>query len=160
VRSILVDAGPLIALFDKDDGHHAAIKRLLHDTAGRLITTWPVVTETSHMLDFDARAQLDFYRWVAAGGVVVHEVPQEALGRIIELVEKYGDRPMDLADAIGRIIELVEKYGDRPMDLADATLVVAAEALGTAEIVSLDRDFEIYRIAGRARFQNLYVTSE
>jgi len=129
----------LIALFDKDDGHHAAIKRLLHDTAGRLITTWPVVTETSHMLDFDARAQLDFYRWVAAGGVVVHEVPQEALGRIIELVEK---------------------YGDRPMDLADATLVVAAEALGTAEIVSLDRDFEIYRIAGRARFQNLYVTSE
>jgi len=139
VRSILVDAGPLIALFDKDDGHHAAIKRLLHDTAGRLITTWPVVTETSHMLDFDARAQLDFYRWVAAGGVVVHEVPQEALGRIIELVEK---------------------YGDRPMDLADATLVVAAEALGTAEIVSIDRDFEIYRIAGRARFQNLYVTSE
>jgi predicted nucleic acid-binding protein len=129
----------LIALFDKDDGHHAAIKRLLHDTAGRLITTWPVVTETSHMLDFDARAQLDFYRWVAAGGVVVHEVPQEALGRIIELVEK---------------------YGDRPMDLADATLVVAAEALGTAEIVSIDRDFEIYRIAGSARFQNLYVTSE
>ena len=139
MRSILVDAGPLIALFDKDDGHHAAIKRLLHDTAGRLITTWPVVTETSHMLDFDARAQLDFYRWVAAGGVVVHEVPQEALGRIIELVEK---------------------YGDRPMDLADATLVVAAEALGTAEIVSLDRDIEIYRIAGRARFQNPYVTSE
>ncbi len=139
MRSILVDAGPLIALFDKDDGHHAAIKRLLHDTAGRLITTWPVVTKTSHMLDFDARAQLDFYRWVAAGGVVVHEVPQEALGRIIELVEK---------------------VGDRPMDLADATLVVAAEAPGTAEIVSLDRDFEIYRIAGRARFVNLYATSE
>lgn len=139
MRSILVDAGPLIALFDKDDGHHAAIKRLLHDTAGRWITTWPVVTETSHMLDFDARAQLDFYRWVAAGGVVVHEVRQEALGRIIELVEK---------------------HGGRPMDLADATLVVAAEALGTAEIVSLDRDLEIYRIAGRARFVNLYATSE
>ena len=139
MRSILVDAGPLIALFDKDDGHHAAIKRLLHDTAGRLITTWPVVTETSHMLDFDARAQLDFYRWVAAGGVVVHEVPQEALGRIIELAEK---------------------YGDRPMDLADATLVVAAEALGTAEIVSIDRDFEIYRIAGRGHFVNLHTSSQ
>jgi predicted nucleic acid-binding protein len=115
------------------------VRGLLRDTVGRLITTWPVVTETSHMLDFEPRAQLDFYRWVAAGGVVVHEVPQEALGRIIELVEK---------------------VGDRPMDLADATLVVAAETLGIQEIVSLDRDFEIYRIAGRGRFQNLYLTSE
>lgn len=139
MRSILVDAGPLIALFDRDDAHHAAVRGLLRDTVGRLITTWPVVTETSHMLDFEPRAQLDFYRWVAAGGVVVHEVPQEALGRIIELVEK---------------------YGDRPMDLADATLVVSAETLGIQEIVSLDRDFEIYRIAGRGRFQNLYLTSE
>ena len=128
----------MIALFDKDDGHHAAMRGLLRDTAGRLITTWPVVTETSHMLDFEPRAQLDFYRWVAAGGVVVHEISQEALGRIIELVEK---------------------YGDRPMDLADATLVVAAEALGIQEIVSLDRDFEIYRTAGRDRFANLYPTN-
>jgi uncharacterized protein len=138
VRSILVDAGPLIALFDRDDRHHTAVKGLLRDTAGRLITTWPVVTETSHMLDFDARAQLDFYRWLAAGGVVVHETPQEALSRIIELVVT---------------------YGDRPMDLADATLVVAAEALGVTEVISIDRDFEIYRIAGRTRFDNLYVTS-
>ena len=139
MRSILVDAGPLIALFDRDDAHHAAMRGLLRDTAGRLVTTWPVVTETSHMLDFEPRAQLDFYRWVASGGVVVHEVPQEALRRIIELVEK---------------------YGDRPMDLADATLVVAAETLGIQEIVSIDRDFEVYRIAGHARFQNLYLTSE
>jgi uncharacterized protein len=138
VRSILVDAGPLIALFDKDDRYHEAIRGLLRNLDGRLITTWPVVTETSHLLGFDARAQLDFFRWVAAGGVVVHEVSQEALGRIIELVEK---------------------YGDRPMDLADATLVVAAEALGIQEIVSIDRDFEFYRIAGRARFVNLYVAS-
>jgi predicted nucleic acid-binding protein len=139
VRSILVDAGPLIALFDRDDAHHQAIRRLLRDTAGRLVTTWPVVTETSHMLDFEPRAQLDFYRWVAAGGVVVHEVPQAALGRIIELVEK---------------------YGDRPMDLADATLVSAAEVLGIREIISIDRDFDIYRIGGHGRFQNLHVRSE
>ncbi len=139
MRSILVDAGPLIALFDKDDGHHAAMRGLIRDAAARLITTWPVITETSHMLDFDARAQLDFFRWVAAGGVIVHEIPQEALGRIIELVEK---------------------YDDRPMDLADTTLVVAAEALGIKEIVSIDRDFDIYRIAGSGPFVNLYRTSE
>lgn len=52
------------------------MKELLQGTAGRLITTWPVVTETAPMLDVDARAQVDPCRWVAAGGVVVHEVPQ------------------------------------------------------------------------------------
>lgn len=139
MRSILVDAGPLIALFDKDDAHHAPTKELLRAVAGRLITTWPVVTEASHMLDFDPRAQLDFYRWVAAGGVVVHEVAQ---------------------DALGRIIDLVECCGDRPTDLADATLVVAAESLGIREIVSIDRDFEIYRIGGRSSFENLYPTTQ
>ncbi len=93
MRSILVDAGPLIALFDGDDAHHAAIKELLRGTAGRLITTWPVLTEVSHMLDFDVRAQLDFYGWVAAGGVLVHDLPTAALERIMDLVEKYRDRP-------------------------------------------------------------------
>ncbi len=53
----------------------------------------------------------------------------------------------------------MEKYGDRQMDLADATLVVAAETLGIREIISIDRDFDIYRIDGRARFENLYSTS-
>ena len=91
------------------------------------------------MLDFDPRAQLDFYRWVAAGGVVVHEVPQEALGRIIDLVEE---------------------YGDRPMDLADATLVVAAEPPGVRAIVSIDRACEISRIGGRSSFDVRYPTTK
>ena len=77
--------------------------------------------------------------WLTPGGVVVHEVPPEALGRIIDLVEC---------------------CGDRPMDLADATLVVAAESLGIREIVSIDRDFEIYRIGGRSSFENLYPTTK
>jgi predicted nucleic acid-binding protein len=138
VRSILVDAGPVIALFDSDDAHHTAMKDLHRDAVGRLITTWPVVTEASHMLDFHARAQRDLYRWVAAGGVAVHDVPQ---------------------DALEWIIELVEKYGDRPMDLADATLVVAAETLGIREIVSIDRDFDIDPIDGRTGFEYLYSAS-
>lgn len=138
MRSILVDAGPLIALFDRDDAHHAAIKNLLRDTSGHLITTWPVLTETSHMLDFDVRAQLDFYRWVAGGGVLVQELPVAVLERIMDLVEK---------------------YRDRPMDLADATLVVVAETLGIMEIISIDRDFDVYRTSDRAWFVNLYTSS-
>ncbi len=45
-----------------------------------------------------------------------------------------------------RIVELMETYRDRPMDLADAS-VVAAEHLGMRRLFALDRDFYIYRLA-------------
>ena len=71
----------MIALFDHGDAHHASIKALLRSTQGRLVTTWPVITETSHLLDFDVRAQLDSYGWVADGGVAVHDLPVATLER-------------------------------------------------------------------------------
>ena len=43
--------------------------------------------------------------------------------------------------------ELMAKYKDRPMDLADASLIVAAERLGKKRIFTLDRDFHIYRMS-------------
>jgi predicted nucleic acid-binding protein len=47
----------------------------------------------------------------------------------------------------------MEKYKDRPMDLADASLVVASEILGTNKIFTLDSDFSVYRINGRKHFE-------
>jgi len=49
----------------------------------------------------------------------------------------------------------MERYADRPMDLADATLVALAEELGVRRIFTLDADFSIYRIHGRGRFELL-----
>ena len=60
-----------------------------------------------------------------------------------------------------RLIELMEKYQDRPMDLADATLVLAAESIGETRILTLDSDFSVYRINGRMPFDIIQVeTSE
>ena len=42
---------------------------------------------------------------------------------------------------------LMEKYQDRPMDLADASLVAAAERLGIRQVFTVDGDFQIYRLA-------------
>jgi len=139
VKSILVDAGPLIALFDRSDAHHSGVRDLIRDRPAQLISTWPVVTEVSHMLDFDVRAQLDFLRWVSARGVILHEIDEGALERIIELTSK---------------------YQDRPMDLADASLVVAAEQLNLYEVISIDRDFDIYRTSDRKRITNVYLERE
>ena len=55
-----------------------------------------------------------------------------------------------------RIIALIRRYGDRPMDLADASLVLASEQLGMVQIISIDQDFDIYRSAGKKRFENLF----
>ena len=50
-------------------------------------------------------------------------------------------------DEIARMAALMDKYKDRPMDLADASLVAAAERLGMQRIFTLDSDFYIYRLA-------------
>ncbi|WP_050988061.1 hypothetical protein [Thiothrix nivea] len=51
-------------------------------------------------------------------------------------------------DAVRTALSLMEKYIDRPMDLADASLVVAAQLLGTNRVFTVDRnDFFVYRIA-------------
>jgi uncharacterized protein len=42
------------------------------------------------------------------------------------------------------------KYQDLPMDFADASVVAAAERLGTRQVFTLDRDFYIYRFADGA----------
>lgn len=56
-------------------------------------------------------------------------------------------------DEFIRMSALMEKYKDTPMDLADASLVVAAEILGTNKIFTLDSDFNVYRINGRKHFE-------
>ena len=132
---ILVDAGPLIALFDRDDNYHGKMVDFVKGKGFRFVTTTAVITEVSHMLDFDLRAQLDFFEWVMREGVILHEIVQ---------------------DDMVRIVELTRKYSDRPMDFADATLVVAAEKRRIRQILSIDSDFDIYRLPGKVMIENLF----
>jgi len=134
VKSTLIDAGPLIALFDRDDRFHKVVRGFMEGYRGRLITTWPVVTETTHVLDFDVRVQIDFLEWVRRKAV-----------HLFLLDSKH----------IPRIIELVQTYANVPMDLADASLMVAAEQTAVTEIITIDSDFAIYRTTGSGFLTNL-----
>jgi len=59
--------------------------------------------------------------------------------------------PLDLTD-VPRMRELMGKYADRPMDLADAALVRVAEREGIRKTFTVDRDdFGVYRLHGRVR---------
>jgi len=136
VENTLIDAGPLIALFDKNDNYHKLVKKFLKDYKGHLTTTWSVMTEVTHMLDFNVNIQIDFLKWIDRGAV-----------HIANLEETH----------IKRIIELWEKYSDVPMDLADASLLVASEIIGIKNIITIDSDYHIYRTKDRQALNNLLV---
>jgi hypothetical protein len=54
-----------------------------------------------------------------------------------------------LMSELAAVRRLVARYRDRPMSLADACLVRLAELFDDAEVITLDRDFSIYRKHGR-----------
>lgn len=134
LNTILIDAGPLIALFDRDDNYHEKIIEFVKGKKFKFVTTTAVITEVSHMLDFNIDVQMSFFEWIMKEGVLLHEIQQKD---------------------ITRVIELTKKYSDRPMDFADATLVIAAEKTGIREIISIDSDFDIYRVLGKELIRNV-----
>lgn len=135
LNTVLIDTGPLIALFDRDDKYHTSIIEFIKNTNYRFISTTAVLTETMYMLDFNTAVQLNFLEWIMKEGVIIHEIKQSN---------------------IKRIIDLTRKYSDRPMDFADATLVIAAEERGIRQIISIDSDFDIYRLYNKMKIENIF----
>ncbi len=129
---ILVDAGPLIALIHADDRHHARCVAALRRLTEPLGTVWPVLTEAMYLLNFSWKAQ---------------EALWEMLDRRVVVL-----LPLE-SEELSRMRELMKKYKDLPMDLADAALVAVAEREKIRRIFTLDRrDFEVYRPARLGRF--------
>jgi len=135
LNTILIDAGPLIALFDKDDSYHEKIINFIKNKKFKFITTTAVITEVSYMLNFNIEVQILFFKWIMNEGVLIQEIQQKD---------------------VSRIVELTKKYRDRPMDFADATLVVAAEKTGIKQIISIDADFDIYRLPKKVSIENIF----
>ena len=128
---ILVDAGPLVALLDADDQYHKKCVAALKVLQEPLVTVWPPVTEAMYLLGDLPKAQEALWEMLARG--------------VLQLL------PLDHTD-VPRMRELMSKYADRPMDLADAALVRVAEREGIRKIFTVDRkDFGVYRLHGRAR---------
>jgi predicted nucleic acid-binding protein len=128
---ILVDAGPLVALVDADDQHHAKCVAALKGLREPLATVWPPLVEAMYLLSDVPRAQEALWEMVERGAVAL--------------------LPLDGSD-IPRIRELMRKYANRPMDLADAAIVRVAEREHLRKIFTVDRrDFSVYRLHDRTR---------
>ena len=79
-----------------------------------------------------ASARLSFMQWIVRGGMAVLELTP---------------------DCAPAMLSVLQRYRDRPMDLADASLVVLAERLGVDEVLTIDRaEFDVYRLSNGGRF--------
>jgi predicted nucleic acid-binding protein len=129
---VLVDAGPLVALIDRSDAEHDGCVAALKGIRDPLVTVWPAFAEAMYLLGGS---------WPG----------QKALWSRLE-TEALALAALDETDA-PRMRELMEKYRDLPMDLADAALVRVAERDSLTEIFTLDRKhFSIYQPGRRRRF--------
>src|SRR5437879_1187181 len=126
----LTDAGPLVAVLDRDEPDHARCVEQLQLLSAPMLTTWPTFTEAMYLVG-------EGLGWRG----------QEALWRILRrgdlLLAETG------ASTVERMERLMSKYRDVPMDLADASLVAVAEDRRLTKVFTLDRDFRVYRLFGR-----------
>jgi predicted nucleic acid-binding protein len=119
METLLIDTGPLVALLDRSDANHAwAVEQFSH-LASPLVTCEGAISEAAHLLQ-DA-------------GVL------ELVQRNVVVVQ------FDLESHIDRVLSLMKKYADTPMDFVDACLVAMTEEKRDCRLLTLDSDFRIYR---------------
>lgn len=134
---VLTDTGFWVALINKRDKHHEKTECYMASCKEKLVTTWPVIAETSHLLgrDVGVESQITFLQMLKSGLIEIVDI---SIGQL------------------DRLEILMKKYADLPMDLADASMVLLAEELGHGRILSTDqRDFNCYRWKNHQPFENL-----
>lgn len=124
---VLVDSGPLIALFNGADRWHAPVLAWLKtNPAATLLSTWPVATEVCALLArrIHNDCALDFLRWAQRGGIALEGAAE---GSITE------------------VLRISERFASLPFDLADASIAETAARLKLRHVLSIDADFDVYR---------------
>jgi predicted nucleic acid-binding protein len=124
VKPALLDTGVIVALLDRSEKFHQGCSEAVRSLEAPLVTCEAVIAESCYLLRNLPGAPEAVIENVVAG---IFQVPFQ-LSR----------------EAVG-VKQVLRKYRDRRIDLADACLIRLADEFGTADILTLDKDFEIYR---------------
>ena len=121
-KSCIVDSGALVALLDPREEHHRWARETFLRQPGPWLTCEAVVSETFFLL---------------------HEPHAHALKKLL----RHGHLrlALNLTDELVQVLDLMDKYADVPMSLADACLVRMTETLPDPVVLTTDADFKIYR---------------
>ena len=123
-----MDAGPLVAFLSARDHHHDWAMNAFATVAPPALTCEAVLAEAWHLLSGASSGQQALLELIAIGTLAVG---------------------FELKAELAPVRRLVARYHDRPMSLADACLVRLAELYDEAAVITIDRDFSVYRKHGR-----------
>jgi predicted nucleic acid-binding protein len=124
MKPVLLDTGVIVALLDRSESFHRTCAQTVREVEAPLVTCEAVITESCYLLR----------NLSGASGAVIENV---AAG-IFQV-------PFQLSRDTAGVRRVLQKYKDRKIDLADACLIRLADEFGTADILTLDQDFAIYR---------------
>jgi predicted nucleic acid-binding protein len=128
---IVADTGAVVALIDRDDRHHTALRAAFESAPDEWILPWAILPEVDHIVRtrLSAEAARAFAGDVAEGAFAVDWGGNTDLRRAAELDVRYADLELGLVDAV---------------------VMAIAERLGAPTIATLDlRDFGAVELAGR-----------
>lgn len=125
---VIVDTGPLVALLSARDAHHQWARDTLGGIAPPLSTCEAVVSETCFLVRH-LKGGADAVLALVSRGVVTLD--------------------FSLTSELEPVRKLMTKYATVPMSLADACLVRMTELAPRSAILTLDKDFRVYRRSGR-----------
>jgi predicted nucleic acid-binding protein len=132
--TVLVDAGPIVALLDRRQSAHESCVELIDRAHNSIVTCEAVIAEACHLLRRVPGAARDLLQDVAAGRYIVD---------------------YRLAERTESVRRLMAKYADLPISLADACLVDLADIHQTGRILTLDAHFGVYRWGRNKPFEML-----
>ena len=124
MKPVLLDTGVIVALLDRSEKFHQTCSEIIRSLEAPLVTCEAVIAESCFLLR----------SLPGAPGAVIENV---AAG-IFQI-------PFQISREAAGLKQILRKYRDREIDLADACLICLANEFETADILTLDRDFQIYR---------------
>lgn len=134
MKPVLLDTGVIVSLLDSSEYRHLACIEAIQSCAAPLVTCEAVIAESCYLLRKQRGAAERILESVVSGAFQI---------------------PFQLASQASEIQRILRRYRDREVDFADACLIHMANELRSGEILTLDRDFEIYRWGANKRFQPL-----
>ena len=124
MKPVLLDTGVIVALLDRSEKFHARCAEFVRGLDAPFITCEAVIAESCYLL-----------RGLAGASEAVIE---NIISGIFQI-------PVPLSREAAGIKQVLRKYRDRKIDLADACLIRLADIFDTADILTLDSDFAVYR---------------
>jgi uncharacterized protein len=134
VKGVLLDTSVIVALLDRSDDAHEGCAEALRALEAPLLTCEAVIAESCYLLRNLSGA------------------PEAVIDNVIAGIFQI---PFQLSRECPGVRHILRKYRDRKIDLADACLIRLAEEFGTGEILTLDKDFAIYRWGRNKAFRLL-----